>query len=66
MKLIFTISGENIDSPLDPSFGQARNFLLYDLQTDAIEIISNQQNLNATQGAGFKRHKRSPKPERRR
>ncbi len=53
MKLIFTTSGENVDSPLDPSFGRARNFLLYDLQTDAIEIISNQQNLNAAQGAGI-------------
>lgn len=29
-----------MDSPLDPSFGRARNFLLYDLQTDATEIIS--------------------------
>ena len=53
MKLIFTTSGENVDSPLDPSFGRARNFLLYDLQTDATEIISNQQNLNAAQGAGI-------------
>ena len=53
MKLVFTTSGENVDSPLDPSFGRARNFLLYDLQTDATEIISNQQNLNAAQGAGI-------------
>ena len=40
MKLVFTTSGENVDSPLDPSFGRARNFLPYDLQTDATEIIS--------------------------
>ena len=53
MKLAFTTVGENLDSPLDPSFGRARNFLVYDLQTQAIEIISNKQNLDAAQGAGI-------------
>ena len=53
MKLAFTTLGENLDSPLDPSFGRARNFLVYDLQTQAIEIISNKQNLDAAQGAGI-------------
>ncbi len=53
MKLAFTTPGENLDSLLDPSFGRARNFLVYDLQTQTFEIISNQQNLNAAQGAGI-------------
>lgn len=53
MKLAFTTSGENLDSPLDPSFGRARSFLIYDLATQAFEVISNQQNLNAAQGAGI-------------
>ena len=53
MKLAFTTTGETLDSPLDPSFGRARNFLIYDLQTQTFEIISNQQNLNAAQGAGI-------------
>ena len=53
MKLAFTTLGENLNSPLDPSFGRARNFLVYDLQTQAIEIISNAQNLQAAQGAGI-------------
>ena len=53
MKLAFTTVGENLDSPLDPSFGRARNFLVYNLQTQAIEIISNKQNLDAAQGAGI-------------
>ena len=53
MKLAFTTSGENLDSPLDPSFGRARSFLIYDLTTQAFEIISNQQNLDAAQGAGI-------------
>ena len=53
MKLAFTTPGEKLDSPLDPSFGRARNFLVYDLQTQAIEVISNAQNLEAAQGAGI-------------
>ena len=50
MKLAFTTSGEN----LDPSFGRARSFLIYDRATQAFEVISNQQNLDAAQGAGVK------------
>ncbi len=53
MRLAFTTLGENLDSPLDPSFGRARNFLVYDLQTQAFEVISNKQNLDAAQGAGI-------------
>ena len=53
MKLAFTTSGENLDSPLDPSFGRARGFLIYDLATQTFEITSNQQNLDAAQGAGI-------------
>ncbi len=53
MKLVFTTFGETLDSPLDPSFGRARNFVVYDLQTQAFEVISNKQNLDAAQGAGI-------------
>ena len=53
MKIIFTTSGATLDAALDPSFGRARNFLLYDLECEAFDIISNQQNLDAAQGAGI-------------
>lgn len=53
MKLAFTVTGENLESALDPSFGRASSFLVYDQQTRAFEIISNQQNLDAAQGAGI-------------
>ena len=53
MKLIFTSTGSTLDAPLDPSFGRARNFLLYDADSGASQVISNQQNLNAAQGAGI-------------
>lgn len=53
MKLAFTSTGENLACALDPSFGRASRFLVYDEQTQAFEIISNQQNLDAAQGAGI-------------
>lgn len=53
MKLAFTSTGTNLASKLDPSFGRAKNFLIYDIQTQTLEVISNQQNLAATQGAGI-------------
>lgn len=53
MKIAFTTTGMDIDAPLDPSFGRARNFLLYDLQTNQFVIVSNAQNLDAAQGAGI-------------
>ena len=53
MKLIFTTAGNDLDALLDPSFGRARNFLLYDLDSGTSQVISNQQNLNAAQGAGI-------------
>jgi predicted Fe-Mo cluster-binding NifX family protein len=53
MKLIFTSTGSTLDAPLDPSFGRARHFLLYDTDSGASQVISNQQNLDAAQGAGI-------------
>ena len=53
MKVIFTTSGNNLDALLDPSFGRAHNFLLLDLESGSSQVISNQQNLNAAQGAGI-------------
>ncbi|NQU43722.1 dinitrogenase iron-molybdenum cofactor biosynthesis protein [bacterium] len=53
MKIVFTTSGENLDAPLDPRFGRARGFLLYDTETGQYEIVDNEQNLNAAQGAGI-------------
>ena len=53
MKLVFTTTGDTLDALLDPSFGRARNFLLYDAESGTSQVISNQQNLNAAQGAGI-------------
>jgi len=53
MKIAFTTSGETPDAPLDSRFGRAAKFLLYDLESETFEVIDNQQNLNAAQGAGI-------------
>jgi predicted Fe-Mo cluster-binding NifX family protein len=53
MKLAFTTAGSSLGAPLDPSFGRAQNFLVYDQQGWTFEVISNQQNLDAPQGAGI-------------
>lgn len=53
MKIAFTTTGDSPDSPLDPRFGRATGFLVYDTETNAFEAFSNTQNLNAVQGAGI-------------
>lgn len=53
MKIAFTTTGTNLDAPLDPRFGRAPQFLIYDLDQNRFEIIDNSQNLNAAQGAGI-------------
>ena len=53
MKVVFTTSGDNLDAPLDSRFGRAPKFLVYDLDSETFEVVDNQQNLNAAQGAGI-------------
>jgi predicted Fe-Mo cluster-binding NifX family protein len=53
MKIAFTTSGTDLNAPLDSRFGRAPKFLVYDLETNAFEVVDNQQNLNAAQGAGI-------------
>lgn len=53
MKLAFSATEPLMDGSLDPSFGRAKLFIVYDLQTESFETISNKQNLNAAQGAGI-------------
>jgi predicted Fe-Mo cluster-binding NifX family protein len=53
MKIVFTTSGSDLNSPLESRFGRAFRFLVYDLDNASFEVIDNQQNLNAAQGAGI-------------
>ncbi|MFH1075626.1 MAG: NifB/NifX family molybdenum-iron cluster-binding protein [Pseudomonadota bacterium] len=53
MKIVFTTSGNDLKSPLDSRFGRAPKFIVYDINDNTFEVIDNQQNLNAAQGAGI-------------
>lgn len=53
MKIAFTTSGNELTAPLDTRFGRALKFLVYDLEKDTFEVVDNEQNLNAAQGAGI-------------
>lgn len=53
MKVAFTTEGSTLDSRLDSRFGRAPQFLIHNLDDDTFEVVDNQQNLNAPQGAGI-------------
>ncbi len=53
MKIAITAQQDNMDSPVDPRFGRARWFVVCDTETGEYTAGSNEQNLNAAQGAGI-------------
>ena len=53
MKIAVTSQGAELSSQVDPRFGRAQCFLIYDLDTDTFQVVDNEQNLNAPQGAGI-------------
>lgn len=53
MKIAISTSGSDLNAPLDPRFGRAARFLVYDTETKTFELTGNEQNLNAAQGAGI-------------
>lgn len=53
MKIALTTSGNDLAAPLDSRFGRAPKFLIYDLEDNTFEVMDNEQNLNAAQGAGI-------------
>ncbi len=53
MRVAFTAKGSNPEAEVDPRFGRAPTFVIMDTETEAVEALDNQQNLNAVQGAGI-------------
>jgi predicted Fe-Mo cluster-binding NifX family protein len=53
MKICFTSRGPDLSSDVDPRFGRARYFVVYDDETESHEVIDNEKNLNAAAGAGI-------------
>lgn len=53
MKIAISSEGETLKSNIDPRFGRARGFVIYNLENDDFVYIDNEQNLAAAQGAGI-------------
>jgi predicted Fe-Mo cluster-binding NifX family protein len=53
MKIAISSQGKDLDSQVDPRFGRARYFIIYDTERDDFEVIDNGANVNAGQGAGI-------------
>ena len=53
MKVAVTARGDTLDAEVDPRFGRARKFIVLDTENGDFEVVDNQQNLNAAQGAGI-------------
>ena len=52
MKIVITAKGTALDSEIDPRFGRAQYFILYDTDDHSFSVLDNKQNLGAPQGAG--------------
>ena len=53
MKVAVTSTGPDIDCSVDERFGRARYILVVDLDSDSLEVIDNEDNFEAMQGAGI-------------
>jgi len=52
-KIAFTTSGQDLVAEMDPRFGRAACFLIYDLGQQSFTMMDNKQARSATQGAGI-------------
>ena len=53
MKIAITAQGDTLQSPVDPRFGRAKNFIVIDSETGDYQAVDNVMNLHAAQGAGI-------------
>ena len=53
MKVAVTSQGSDLTSEVDPRFGRAKSFIVFDTETGGFTTHDNTQNLNAIQGAGI-------------
>ena len=52
MRIAVTSQGADLTSKVDPRFGRASYFLVFDTTDESFEVVENGQNVNAAQGAG--------------
>ncbi len=58
MRIAITSQGPDLTSQVDPRFGRARYFIVFDAATEELTALDNSQNLNASQGAGIQAAKK--------
>ena len=52
MIIAISSQGKELTSMVDPRFGRAQYFIVYDTSDDSFEVVANDQNVQAMQGAG--------------
>ena len=58
MKIVFTTKGNSWDSQIDPRFGRAVMFLVYDDEADILQEISNSEAEDMQHGVGMQTSKK--------
>ena len=53
MKIAITATKNSLDSDVDSRFGRATFFAIFETDTDVVDFVDNDQNLNAASGAGI-------------
>lgn len=53
MKILIPIDGDNLDSNINNTFGRCKQFIMVNLNSNEFNLIDNEQNLQAAQGAGI-------------
>jgi predicted Fe-Mo cluster-binding NifX family protein len=53
MKIAVTVTGETIDSGVDPRFGRAAGFIIFDTSDESFIYMGNPVKLESVQGAGI-------------
>ncbi len=53
MKIAVSAQSNSLEGTVDPRFGRAAGFVLFDSESNNVEFVDNVQNLNAPQGAGI-------------
>jgi len=52
MKIVFTAKGETWESPMDPRFGRAEMYLVYDEESETLTAIDNSDTESMEHGVG--------------
>jgi predicted Fe-Mo cluster-binding NifX family protein len=53
MKIAISAKGSDLSSAIDPRFGRAQYFIIFDTDNDEFEVVPNKNNAEAAQGAGI-------------